>query len=684
MRRAMSVLAVIGVLQGFGHHRATAAVEPVFDPAAVEAWAWCGVHPDDSIAVASATSMATVADIDATFGPCMKPPPGYSPAFPGGRYVDPDTYMRLVQLNAQVGMKTVVYDARVWDDDPAVRNEALTFWAPVFANIQAWDMGDEFDPASTQWAILVERWAIVLADATVRSGIRPYTNTLPFAAAMDHALNDLPGSHQLLSFAKYNDDKGDALARQFRPRVETLMCGVNAFTHHGYTPSAESIEADMRALQEAGCGQFLVFGGHHVYNTNEFGATSLTDLAGAPTDWAPATFDGALKPDSGFTSVSPARLLETRVGEGLATGDGLFNGIGERPAGSTTELQITGRANVPDDADAVVLNVTVVDARAPGYVTVFPCGSSQPIAANLNYVTRSTVPNAVIAKIGAGGKVCFFTQAAVDLVVDMSGYFPAVSRFDAVQPERLLETRSGPGLSTFDGQFNGIGALPATSVTELQITGRAGVPADADAVALNVTVADARAPGYVTVFPCGSTRPNAANINYVTRATVPNAVISKIGDGGKVCIYTQATVDLIVDINGFHRDGVKFIAHDPARLLETRVGPGLTTADGQTNGIGPLVAGSITELQVAGRVGVPADASTAALNVTVADARGPGFISVFPCGSPQPNSANLNYRTGSTVANAVITKLGDGGKVCLFALADTDLVVDIGGYYVGD
>ena len=612
--------------------------------------------------------MATVGGIDATFGPCIAEGPDYTPETPGQRYVSPAEYMKLVRLNAQVGMETVVYDARLWSTNAAVRDVALAFWAPEFGHIAAWDLGDEFDPDGPAWPTLIERWGIVLEDATVRSGIRPFTNTLPFASALNRQLSDLPESSHLLSFAYYIGDKGVALARQFAPRVTTLMCGVNAFTHMGLTPTAASIEADMQALYGAGCRQFLVFGGHRVYFTNAFGTTSLTDQSGAPTAWATAAFVGALKPDSGYSSVTPARLLETRVGEGLATADGLFNGIGELPAGSTTELQITGRADVPADADAVVLNVTVADARAPGYLTVFPCGSPRPNAANLNYVTRSTVPNAVIAKIGDGGKVCIFTQATVDLVADLNGYYPDGSRFDAVQPARLLETRVGPGLSTFDGLFNGIGALPATSVTELQITGRADVPADADAVALNVTVADARAPGYVTVFPCGTSRPNAANINYVSRSTVPNAVIAKIGDGGKVCIYTQASVDLIADISGFYRDGLQFVPEDPARLLESRVGPGLSTFDGQFNGGGPLAAGAVIELQVAGRAGVPADASSAALNVTVVDARGPGFITAFPCGSPRPNAANLNYVTRSTVANAVMAKIGDGGKVCLFAL----------------
>jgi hypothetical protein len=88
--------------------------------------------------------------------PNFKPP--YSPAFTADRYVAPDVYMRLVQLNATVGMKTVVYDARLWADDFATRDSAIAYWKPVLANIAAWDMGDEFDPATPDWNILLHRW----------------------------------------------------------------------------------------------------------------------------------------------------------------------------------------------------------------------------------------------------------------------------------------------------------------------------------------------------------------------------------------------------------------------------------------------------------------------------------------------------------------------------------------------
>ena len=80
---------------------------------------------------------------------------------------------------------------------------------------------------------------------------------------------------------------------------------------------------------------------------------------------------------------------------------------------------------MPADASAAVLNVTVDDARAEGFITVFPCDSPQPLTSNLNYLAGSTVPNLVISKIAADGTVCLFTNAATHLVVDVNGYFPA-------------------------------------------------------------------------------------------------------------------------------------------------------------------------------------------------------------------------------------------------------------------
>ncbi len=382
-------------------------------------------------------------------------------------------------------------------------------------------------------------------------------------------------------------------------------------------------------------------------------------------------------PAAGFHAMAPARLLDSRVGS--PTVDGQFAGIGPRGAGTVLELQVAGRAGIPNDAATASLNVTVTEAQAPGFVTVYPCGQPVPTASNLNYQPGDTIPNAVITQIGAGGKVCLFTYGATQLIADINGYFPTTSTYRAMAPARLLDSRVGS--PTVDGQFAGIGPRGAGTVLELQVAGRAGIPNDAATASLNVTVTEAQAPGFVTVYPCGQPVPTASNLNYQPGDTIPNAVITQIGAGGKVCLFTYGATQLIADINGYFPTTSTYRAMAPARLLDSRVGS--PTVDGQFAGIGPRGAGTVLELQVAGRAGIPNDAATASLNVTVTEAQAPGFVTVYPCGQPVPTASNLNYQPGDTIPNAVITQIGAGGKVCLFTYGATQLIADINGYFTG-
>ena len=263
--------------------------------------------------------------------------------------------------------------------------------------------------------------------------------------------------------------------------------------------------------------------------------------------------------------LSPARLFDSR-GPSL-TVDGLYSGSGVRPAGSITEVQVTGRGCVPVDATAVVLNVTAVQAREAGYASVFPCGESVPNASNLNVAAGQNVPNAVVAKVGAGGRVCVFAEVPFDLLVDVNGYVPAGSAVGSTTPARLLDSRAGGG--TIDGQQAGIGQRSRGSVTEVTVAGRGGVPADASAVVLNVTVVQAGAAGYASVYPCGQAVPNASNLNFAAGDTVPNAVVAKVGAGGKVCVFAEVPLDLLVDVNGFVPAGSTVGSLVPARLFDS-------------------------------------------------------------------------------------------------------------------
>jgi hypothetical protein len=98
------------------------------------------------------------------------------------------------------------------------------------------------------------------------------------------------------------------------------------------------------------------------------------------------------------------------------------------------------------------------------------------------------------------------------------------------------------------------------------------------------------------------------------------------------------------------------------------------------SGSGLAAAGSITEVQVAGRGGVPADAVAAVLNVTIAGAAADGFATVFPCGQPVPTASNVNYRAGVDIANTATVQLGDGGKACIYTFAATHLLADVNGH----
>jgi hypothetical protein len=122
--------------------------------------------------------------------------------------------------------------------------------------------------------------------------------------------------------------------------------------------------------------------------------------------------------------------------------------------------------------------------------------------------------------------------------------------FVPLVPARLLDTR--PGGATIDGKFSGSGAVGPGQTLTLTVTGRGGVPASGvGAVALNVTVTEPTTAGFITVWPTGTTRPTASNLNFVAGQTIPNMVIATIGTNGQVSLFNSAgATHLVVDVLG--------------------------------------------------------------------------------------------------------------------------------------
>ncbi|CAB4860597.1 unannotated protein [freshwater metagenome] len=257
-----------------------------------------------------------------------------------------------------------------------------------------------------------------------------------------------------------------------------------------------------------------------------------------------------------------------------------------------------------------------------------------------------------------------YTQLTPDVVP------PPAPPMSAPLPGRYVDTRSG--MKTIDAQFAGAGERPANSTLVVQIAGRGAVPADASAIALNVT-AIGIGQGYITVYPCG-TKPATSNLNVSAGKVISNSVITRLSDAGTICIYNQSATHLIVDVSAVLSADAFVPVATPARLLDTRPYP---TVDSQMSGIGAMKAGDILTVQVAGRGGMSPTARTAVLNVTVDGATASGWLTVWPCDGPPPPTSNLNYVRGSTLPNAVVTALSATGTVCVYAAGGgTQVIID--------
>jgi Fibronectin type III domain len=405
-----------------------------------------------------------------------------------------------------------------------------------------------------------------------------------------------------------------------------------------------------------------------------FTVTTTNAIGTSPSSAA----SNAVVPGRGaYQALTPARILDTRNGTG---------GVPVAPigAGGSLNVQITGQGLVPaTGVSAVVLNVTATNTTAPSYLTVWPAGVARPTASNLNWVSGQTVPNLVEVALGSNGQVSVYNSAGnVDVIFDVAGYVatpaatpPSVGLYTPITPTRVLDSRIGLGTP--------IAQLCAGQTIHVQITNTPNIPSTGvAAVVLNVTATNTVvAPSFVTVFPTGSSRPLASNLNFIPGQVVANRVVVKVGTGGSVDFYDQAGhTDVVADVAGWFSDGTTatagslFVGLTPARVLDTRGG----------QSIGP---NTTRLLQMAGQGGVPALTATVpptavVLNVTATNPTAGSYLTVWPAGAVQPTASDLNYVAGLTVPNMVVVKLGTNGAIDLYnAFGTVDVVVDVVGWY---
>ncbi len=372
---------------------------------------------------------------------------------------------------------------------------------------------------------------------------------------------------------------------------------------------------------------------------------------------------------STYTPVTPVRLLDTREQGGRV-------GPGE-----ARDLQVTGVAGVPAGATAVALSVTAVGASASTDVKVYPV-PDEPAASSLVVTKGGTASNLVVAAVGDGGAVRLRNSGGtVQLIVDLAGYYQegAGSLYVPATPTRLLDTRTTR--SPLGPQGSRVLKVAGTGTS---------VPADATAVALNLTGVNATTFTDLRAYPTGAPLPNASNSNPTKGRDAAVAAVVAVGSDGSITLRNAGgTLHVIVDLQGWYvpsaSGGAVFHPLPPRRLLDTRDAvdaPGLT-GDGATRDV--VVAGGRSLTRGYPERAVPAQASGVALVVTAVSPSTVSDVRVYPTprdGAGFPGSSNLNTVKGVVTANTVLSAVGRDGSVRLRNTQGTvQLVVDLVGWY---
>jgi serine protease inhibitor ecotin len=373
-----------------------------------------------------------------------------------------------------------------------------------------------------------------------------------------------------------------------------------------------------------------------------------------------------------FVPLPPARLLDTRSGNGL---NGVFSAYTPRT------FQVTGQGGVPSDAVAVTGNLTVTEQTKAGYVYLGPNPLANPPSSTLNFPLGDNRANGVTVALGGAGTLSA-TYAAVGggsthLVFDVTGYFvPDASgaTFVPLSPARLLDTRSGKGLS---------GVFSAYTPQTFQVTGQGMVPSDAVAVTGNLTVTEQSQLGFVYLGPDPVANPTSSTLNFPLGDNRANGVTVDLGEAGTLSATYAAvgggSTHLVFDVTGYFIDdasGATFVPLTPARLLDTRYGNGLS---------GVFSAYTPRTFQVTGRGGVKASAVAVTGNLTVTEQTKAGYVFLGPDPVANPTSSTLNFPLGDNRANGVTVALGGAGTLSATYGAvgggSTHLVFDVTGYF---
>lgn len=338
--------------------------------------------------------------------------------------------------------------------------------------------------------------------------------------------------------------------------------------------------------------------------------------------------------------------------------------VRESVAAATTRLPDGGvlRVTVPDASGigAVAVNVTTTAPRSQGFLTAWNCEGPPPNASFHNHVRGEVVAHSTIVPINGAGELCISTRVAANLVVDLTGRFPAGGGYRPVGPTRWADTR-----------VTGTRVASGGTLT-LDLDDVPGIDPDhVRAVAISLTATGASGPGFLAASATCGTDVASSNVNYGSGDTIPNLVVVEPDAEGRICVFALTDTDVVVDVLGVFDAAAGVGADVPIRVHDSR------------ERSVRWLAGGILDVRL-DEIGL-GDAAPAGvvLNVTAVGAARPGFLATFPCDRPFTDTSLLNMPDPDAVSNAAIVAPDRSNRVCVLTSTETDLVVDVMGTVAG-
>ena len=280
---------------------------------------------------------------------------------------------------------------------------------------------------------------------------------------------------------------------------------------------------------------------------------SITVVAGDPTDLI-IDINGYFAPPgtSGleFFPLTPCRIADTRSTQGFtgAFGPPSLAGFVTRDFPLATSPCLSG------SEQAYSLNVTAVPPGPLGFLSIWPVGQPYPGVSTLNSPDGTTLANAAIVPAGTGGDINVVAGNPTDVIIDINGKFAAPGagglQFYTVTPCRVADTRTS---QNFTGQF-GPPSLAAFVDRNFPIqSSTCGIPLNAEAYALNMTVVPAGPLSFLSAWPAGQAYPGVSTLNSPDGFVIANAAIvpAGTGTGAAITVVAGNPTDLIIDIVGY-------------------------------------------------------------------------------------------------------------------------------------